>query len=176
MSLNIHPNTSKSNKKRRCRFTPEEDEKLKALVEMYGKNNWSIIASFMDGRQSRQCKERYLNYLVPGFFKGQWTNEEDDLLGKLYIENGPKWTFLQKYFPERNANSLKNRWKYFLCKQEKYLNIESKKETEMKVQSSQNELNFIENEDFVKSFGILTMNDDYHFMSQYNDVVTVSFI
>ena len=52
----------------------------------------------MDGRKPRQCKERYVNYLIPGCFKGQWTNDEDDLLVKLYKENGPKWSIIKKHF------------------------------------------------------------------------------
>lgn len=101
-----------------CRvpFTHEEDEKLKELTEKYGTYNWIIISSFMNGRTSKQCRDRYCNYLKPEFFGGQWSNEEDDLLAKLYAKHGPKWAIIKKSFPYRSQNSLKNRWNFFLCR------------------------------------------------------------
>lgn len=107
------------NQKSRVPFTNEEDEKIKKLTEKFGTRNWPLIASFIEGRTPKQCRDRYSNYLIPGFFQGQWTKEEDELLTKLYIQNGPKWSFLQKSFPSRSANSIKNRWQYFLLRQDK---------------------------------------------------------
>ena len=82
----------------RIPFTPEEDEKLKSLTSKYGTRSWSLIASFMAGRTPKQCRDRYSNYLVPGYFKGQWSNEEDQLLLKLYQQHGPKWSIIQRSF------------------------------------------------------------------------------
>lgn len=103
-------------KKRRTRvpFTSEEDEKLKMLVKQLGRKNWSKISMLMNGRSPKQCRDRYSNYLIPGFFNGQWTNEEDQLLIRLYEQNGPKWSLIKQFFNGRTANSLKNRWNYFL--------------------------------------------------------------
>ena len=49
----------------RAKFTKEEDEMLKNLVENFGDNNWQVISSKMPGRNSRQCRERWQNYLSP---------------------------------------------------------------------------------------------------------------
>lgn len=109
-------------KKSRIPFTKEEDEQIVKLTEKYGTKQWSLIASHVNGRTPKQCRDRYSNYLVPGFFKCEWTNEEDELLINLYKQIGPKWSILQKSFPRRSSSSIKNRWKYFLCKQNHTLN------------------------------------------------------
>lgn len=104
-------------KRTRVPFTSEEDEKLRKLVAKFGGHNWSIISSFMKDRTSKQCRDRYSNYLTPGYFQGEWSKGEDNLLIQLYNQFGPKWTFMQKYFKGRSSNSIKNRWNYFLCRQ-----------------------------------------------------------
>ncbi|KAK8880661.1 hypothetical protein M9Y10_003344 [Tritrichomonas musculus] len=108
--------TNEIKKNFRILFTKEEDEQLKRLVDLFGQKNWTIISSFMNGRSPKQCRDRYCNYLVPGFFQGEWSKEEDDLLIKLYKENGSKWSLFKEHFPKRSPNSIKNRWHYFLGK------------------------------------------------------------
>lgn len=101
----------------RVMFTKDEDEKIKLLVKKFGTRHWDLIAHFMERRTAKQCRDRYSNYLIPGYFQGEWSKEEDDLLIRLYKEVGPKWSVLQRYFPNRGANNIKNRWHYFLSKQ-----------------------------------------------------------
>ena len=108
----------KFNKKLRVPFTKEEDEKIRILVQQYGPRSWQLISSCMPGRTPKQCRDRYANYLIPGFSKSEWSKDEDQLLRKLYYEIGPKWSIIQKSFPERSPTSIKNRWNYFLCRQE----------------------------------------------------------
>ena len=93
----------------RAQFTDEEDAKLIELVETYGDRNWKNIADKMPGRNTRQCRERYQNYLSPNLDKGPWTNEEDTLLICKYIELGSKWKTIALYFPKRTDISVKNR-------------------------------------------------------------------
>lgn len=127
----LQPLHGKYLKNLRTHFTKEEDERIKDLVKQFGTKNWSIIASFMNGRSAKQCRDRYSNYLVPGFFQGEWSNEEDELLKKLYKENGSKWSIIQTYFPNRSSNSIKNRWHYFLHKKyEKLIEAEKKEAIE----------------------------------------------
>lgn len=101
----------------RKKFTEEEDTKLKILVEKMGPKKWDIIAKQMPGRTGRQCRDRYKNYLMPGFFSGQWSKEEDELLHQKYMEYGSQWSKLTKFFTNRSANALKNRWNYFVSRQ-----------------------------------------------------------
>lgn len=98
------------------KFTPEEDSKICELVDKYGPRNWELIAREIPGRNSRQCRDRYQNYLIPGFFNGQWTKEEDELLYIKINQMGHQWTKMMKFFPGRTANCIKNRWNYFVCK------------------------------------------------------------
>ena len=45
----------------RVRFSQEEDDQLRRLVEANGIKNWSLIAEQMPGRTARQCRERWTN-------------------------------------------------------------------------------------------------------------------
>ena len=103
--------------KTRCnrkKFTPEEDEKLISLAATH--NRWEDIAKEMPGRNGRQCRDRYKNYLRPGYFNGQWTPEEDNILQKKFNEYGSQWSVIKKFFNNRSSNSLKNRWNYYISK------------------------------------------------------------
>lgn len=69
---------SKKEKKKRVRkpkkiWTQEEDELLLKLIDQYGPTKWSVIASFMDNRQGKQCRERWHNHLNPSILKDPWT-------------------------------------------------------------------------------------------------------
>lgn len=106
----------------RKKFSPEEDAQLKKLVSQFGPKKWEFIARYLPGRTGRQCRDRYQNYLVPGFYSGQWTKEEDDLLYQKYSEIGPAWSKLSVFFPNRSANAIKNHWNYFVSRQYPLLN------------------------------------------------------
>lgn len=109
-------NKTKGKKTSRQKFTQEEDDKLKELVEKMGSRKWESIAKEMPGRTGRQCRDRYQNYLTPGFFNGQWSSEEDYMLRLKYMELGPQWSKISLFFKSRSPNSLKNRWNYFVSK------------------------------------------------------------
>lgn len=53
-------------------WTPQEDEKLKQLVEEYGAKNWKKIASFLEERTDVQCLHRWQKVLNPALVKGPW--------------------------------------------------------------------------------------------------------
>lgn len=110
----------------RRKFTPEEDERLRNIVLRKGPKKWQQIALEMPGRSARQCRDRYQNYLVPGFLNNQWTKQEDELLIRKYKEYGSQWSKMTRFFEHRNANSLKNRWNYYISK---HLNDTTNKKT-----------------------------------------------
>ena len=156
---------SKDGKRIRIPFTKEEDEKIKQLVQTYGCRQWCYISSFIPGRTPKQCRDRYSNYLVPGLMNGQWTPREDELLTKLYLNLGPKWSKIQKLFPGRSTNSIKNRWNYFLCRQ--------KNDQANKIGSKSNEINRLnqggnENDDLDFS-DFFSLNDESIFSTQSHD-------
>ena len=66
-------------KSRHSRFSNEEDKKLKELVNKHGDKDWIIISSYMPGRNSRQCRERWNNYLSQLEYAA-WTGQEEKRL------------------------------------------------------------------------------------------------
>jgi hypothetical protein len=90
-------------------FTAEEDALLMTLVWRHGRNDWVYIASRMRARSSRQCRERWINYLNPGLTTSPCTGAEDDVLRARYAEFGPKWVKLTDCLPNRSANTIKNK-------------------------------------------------------------------
>lgn len=92
------------------KFSKEEDEKLRLLVHTLGDQDWELIASQMPGRNVRQVKERYLNYLNPGLNTEPFSYEEDQLLRQKYDDLGNKWVKMTQFFNGRTDIALKNRW------------------------------------------------------------------
>ena len=96
--------------KKHAKFTEREDNKLSDLVEEYGDKDWDFIASKMKGRNKRQCRERWHNYLSPSLNVSPWSPEEDALLIEKHGQCGPKWVRISKFFPNRTDTMIKNRF------------------------------------------------------------------
>ncbi|MED6169910.1 hypothetical protein PIB30_025646 [Stylosanthes scabra] len=90
-------------------WTPDEDMTLKALVNENKQKNWSEIAKSLDGRNAKQCRERWHNHLQPNLKKGKWTPQEDMILMKAHMEiGGNKWAKISKRLSEEK-NHKKNK-------------------------------------------------------------------
>jgi len=98
-------------------WTKEEDELLVQLVETYGAKSWSMIATHLNGRIGKQCRERWYNHLDPDIRKEPWTEEEDEVICKFYAEHGSKWSELSKILKGRPSNAIKNHWNSTLKKE-----------------------------------------------------------
>ena len=112
----------------KVKFTPEEDMKLRKLVEEYGENNWNTISEKMEGRNTRQCRERWRYYLSPDINNDPWTAEEDKLLDQKYMIYGPKWKQIATFFSKRTDINVKSRWHVHMRKAQKKSRTLNKKE------------------------------------------------
>lgn len=140
----------------KVKFTPQEDELLRKLVNEYGENdNWNIIAKKMNitYRNVRQCKERWTNYLSPTVNVSPWTPEEDEKLKQLYDELGSKWVQIAKHFPSRTDINIRSRWLVLQRHKKKQL------ESESAVNNSMPSSNFSSEQ--------MTQNLDSSFQSQF---------
>jgi hypothetical protein len=93
-----------------AKFTAVEDARLRELVAEHGASSWRAVAKLMPGRTTRQCRERWINYLDPALNTNAWTSDEDALLERTYAAIGPRWVCLTQFFPTRTDAMLKNRF------------------------------------------------------------------
>tara|TARA_B100000780_G_C20667886_1_gene265823 strand:- start:22 stop:492 length:471 start_codon:yes stop_codon:yes gene_type:complete len=72
-------NGAKVKKKRRSvrKWTIEEDNQMRGLVKRFGTRKWSTIGGFLEGRNGKQCRERWHNQLDPSIKKSAWTDSEE---------------------------------------------------------------------------------------------------
>lgn len=91
-------------------FSKEEDHLLQNAVIKYNYKDWNKIASFVPGKTSKQCRDRWTNYLHPSLKFEPWTSEEIFNLISLVKMYGTHWSKMKKSFPNRSSNSLKNQW------------------------------------------------------------------
>ncbi|KAH0792087.1 Myb-like DNA-binding domain containing protein [Histomonas meleagridis] len=109
-------------------FSAEEDFMLKNLVARFGDKDWKIIAENMPNRTTKQCRERYKNYLSPNIRNDPWTPEEDKILIQKYSELGPKWSTIASFLDRRSDVNIKNRWTSLSCHHTKKLQMQQKEE------------------------------------------------
>jgi hypothetical protein len=64
----------------------------------------------MSDRNSRQCKERWFNFLSPDVVNGSWMEEEEILLRTLRQNLGNSWKLIATHFPGRTAINIKSHW------------------------------------------------------------------
>ncbi|XP_078072406.1 myb-related protein A isoform X2 [Mustelus asterias] len=95
----------------KVKWIPDEDEKLKKLVEEHGTEDWSFIANRFLNRTDVQCQHRWQKVLNPELIKGPWTKEEDQKVIELVQKYGPKrWSLIAKYLKGRIGKQCRERW------------------------------------------------------------------
>ncbi|NXX46986.1 MYBA protein, partial [Tricholaema leucomelas] len=95
----------------RVKWTRDEDERLKRLVEQHGTDDWAFIASHLQNRSDFQCQHRWQKVLNPELIKGPWTKEEDQRVIELVQKYGPKrWSLIAKHLKGRIGKQCRERW------------------------------------------------------------------
>ena len=125
------------------KWTKEEDTILKQFISENGSGNWKKVRPFLEGRTTKQIRERYINHLSSGSsFK--WNEENDKFLLEKYIIYGSSWVIISKQIKGTTENMVKNRF-YSLLRQcvnklkkknNNHLTINKKINTELKLNTN----------------------------------------
>jgi hypothetical protein len=102
---------------RKKKWSPLEDQILRAAVGRFGLNNWRSVAMFVPGRSSKQCRERWLGHMAPDNTKDEWSVQEDMILVERQALMGNQWAQIKGFLPGRSVVSVKNRWNW-LCRRD----------------------------------------------------------
>lgn len=97
-------------------WTPEEDDRLRALIDQHGARRWKGLAQKMGNKTAKQCRRRYTGHLTTALKEHEWTPAEDDALLRAHEELGNKWTAIAKMVGGRTDNGAKNRFKALMQK------------------------------------------------------------
>jgi len=92
------------------KFTKDEDERLRELVKKYGEGCWTKIAENMPGRNRKQVRERYVNFVKKERSLHEFTQEEDALILSFVATKGRKWIVISDMLPGRTPIMIKNRY------------------------------------------------------------------
>ncbi|XP_013995454.2 myb-related protein A isoform X1 [Salmo salar] len=95
----------------KVKWSREEDERLKRLVDEHGADDWNVIADNFKKRSESQCQHRWQKVLNPELVKGPWTKEEDERVIELVHRYGPKrWSIIAKHLHGRIGKQCRERW------------------------------------------------------------------
>lgn len=76
-------------------WTPDEDEKLVSHIQNHSHGSWRALAKAAGlSRCGKSCRLRWHNYLRPDIKRGQFSEEEDNLIIQLHSVLGNKYVYL----------------------------------------------------------------------------------
>ncbi|KAI9173793.1 hypothetical protein LWI28_006599 [Acer negundo] len=98
-------------------WTVEEDKILTDYIRLHGIGKWNRVAKVTGlKRCGKSCRLRWINYLSPNVKRGNFSQEEDDLIIRLHNLLGNRWSLIAGRVPGRTDNQVKNHWNTHLSK------------------------------------------------------------
>ncbi|PRQ48916.1 putative transcription factor MYB-HB-like family [Rosa chinensis] len=96
---------------RKGSWTKEEDQLLRNYIDTHGEGRWHKVP-FQAGlnRCRKSCRMRWLNYLKPNIKRGDFVEDEVDLMIRLRKLLGNRWSLIARRLPGRTSNDVKNYW------------------------------------------------------------------
>ncbi|KAL6181842.1 hypothetical protein ACLB2K_048491 [Fragaria x ananassa] len=125
-------------------WTAEEDRTLTEYINVHGKGKWNRVTKVTGlKRCGKSCRLRWMNYLSPTVKRGDFSEEENDLIIRLHnlLGNRPSfpktlrsgWSLIAGRVPGRTDNQVKNHWNSHLSKK---LGVKSKAKSRSRSHSS----------------------------------------
>ncbi|KAK0586611.1 hypothetical protein LWI29_009669 [Acer saccharum] len=107
----------RSSENKKGLWTVEEDKILTDYIRLHGKGKWNRVAKLTGlKRCGKSCRLRWINYLSPNVKRGNFSQEEDDLIIRLHNLLGNRWSLIAGRVPGRTDNQVKNHWNTHLSK------------------------------------------------------------
>ncbi|GAB2267714.1 hypothetical protein Dimus_002696 [Dionaea muscipula] len=94
-----------------------EDQILINYINNHGEGDWRNVpkrAGLL--RCGKSCRLRWLNYLRPDIKRGNFSNDEQELIIRLHNLLGNRWALIAGRLPGRTDNEIKNYWHATLSK------------------------------------------------------------
>nr|WBU86742.1 MYB90 [Vigna radiata]WBU86744.1 MYB90 [Vigna radiata] len=96
---------------RKGAWSQTEDELLRECVQLYGEGKWHLVPQRAGlNRCRKSCRLRWLNYLKPNIKRGDFGEDEVDLMIRLHKLLGNRWSLIAGRLPGRTSNDVKNYW------------------------------------------------------------------
>ncbi|EED12509.1 bas1, putative [Talaromyces stipitatus ATCC 10500] len=93
-------------------WSQEEDNTLRRLVEACEKDkvDWRLIASYLPGRNNKDCRKRWHYRVAATMNLGPWSQTEDELLKMGIHRHGTHWSRVAQVVGTRNGDQCFKRW------------------------------------------------------------------
>ncbi|XP_024986479.1 transcription factor MYB12-like [Cynara cardunculus var. scolymus] len=103
---------------KRGRWTSQEDETLITYIQANGEGSWKSLpkkAGLL--RCGKSCRLRWINYLRGDLKRGNFSQDEEEMIVKLHTTFGNRWSMIASHLPGRTDNEIKNHWNSHLSRQ-----------------------------------------------------------